>query len=89
MSNPLNFGSDFGEVDGLSCFDQVVEVGGDKLRPGMVLVDDLGCAVFGLDVKDRAVPGSGQVQFLVHDFENGGVRSVGFLRNGSFPVAAR
>lgn len=47
-----------------------VEVTGDKLRAGMVLVDELGCPSAGLDHKTRAPRNSGAVAFLAYDFDN-------------------
>lgn len=78
---------DFDKIDTLSN-PATVPVRGDHLKAGMVLVDDLGCPITGLDHKVAAVRGTGTVQFMAADLEQGGWNNRSFNRNKSFQVVA-
>jgi hypothetical protein len=78
----------FANVDTLSQ-PATVTVKGANLRAGMILVDELGCPVAGLDHKVRGDARTGGVRFLVHDFDRGALRQDDFHRNVTFTVVAK
>jgi hypothetical protein len=80
--------ADFQNVDTLST-PATTTVKGSALRTGMVLVDDLGCPVAGLDGKLPTVRNSGAVRFLVADLDRGGWTPNSFHANKRFTVVAK
>lgn len=87
-TQPLTIASDFADVDILATF-EIIELPGSALREGMVLVDEDGLAIGGLDTKASSHPRSGEVSFLIHDLLRGGFTRVGLPRTKTFRVAAR
>jgi hypothetical protein len=65
-----------------------VGVLGCNLRPGMILVDDLGCPCASIDRKIGRAADS-VVTFLVHDLDRGGHHYHGFHVNKSFRIVAK
>jgi hypothetical protein len=60
-----------------------------SLRPGHVLVDDLGCPAAVIDHRVRAQRGTGAVAYLTNDLDRGGWRTVTFGPNSRITVMAR
>lgn len=69
----------FAEFDFTTTLDTVptVEVAGNKLRAGMVLVDQFNTPSAGIDHRVRSTRGSGDATFLAYDFDR---RSITTLR---------
>lgn len=84
---PLIIESDFDTVDPLHVF-EAINLPGSKLKEGMVLLDDEGFAIGGLDTKSRATRNLGAVRFLIHDLERGGMVHENLHCNKVFAVAA-
>jgi hypothetical protein len=88
-SNPRPVIFDDGVSDLLETFD-TVRLTSRQLREGMILVDELGCPIYLLDHRIGAVKG-GNVEWMVHDLERGGLRYECFSTtlNATIPVGAR
>jgi hypothetical protein len=59
-----------------------------NLRAGMVLVDDLGCPVVGIDHRVKATRNSGGIAFLGADLDNGGWNRIELRRTVQVKVMA-
>jgi hypothetical protein len=69
----------FANIDALST-PEFVEVRADQIKEGMVLLDPfLGTPVAGIDHKLRSTRGSGLLQWMAADLEDGGWRTVTIL----------
>lgn len=66
----------------------VIAVSAANLRAGMVIVDDLGCPVIGLDHRITATRNSGGIAFLGADLDNGGWNRIEIHRNQDIRVMA-
>lgn len=78
----------FEDVDVLEQPKFVAAVAGAKLKAGMVILDELGTPSVGLDQRVRTVRGSGDVAFLVHDFDERRIRQMQFGSRAMFTVIA-
>lgn len=78
----------FADVDVLERPEFVAAVAGAKLKAGMVILDELGTPSVGLDQRVRSARGSGEVAFLIHDFDEGRIRQMQFGPRIMFNVIA-
>jgi hypothetical protein len=66
-----------------------VEVPASKLRPGMVIVDDLGCPIAAIDHRLRSTRNSGDVAWFVENLEGSGYRRMAIRPTALVTVAAQ
>ena len=78
------------DIDTLSLWENTTTVLGSKLRPGMVLIDELGCPGAIVDHEiGSAGPRTGGTKYLVEDLDRGGWLTLSFHNNKQMQVAAR